>query len=161
MADAFAAALRAAARAALPSGAFLRRDRGEALYVTDAPRRQSPEAWLDAVRAAGFECRIEGGLACLTPGAVWLQRLEAAYPEPPDAFCAAFRRFEGPPDAEALRLFAMAMKPLDGGAPDPMYEKKLRQRAAVALRRHETGGGLYACALALRKSAQAGGGSGK
>ena len=35
--------LRQAAAAALPRGAFLRRDRGEALFVTDAPR-QRPEA---------------------------------------------------------------------------------------------------------------------
>ena len=148
MRDAFAAAVRAAARAALPENAFLRRDRGEALFVTDAPTRQPPEAWLRRVEAAGFECRVEGGLARLTPGNMWLARLEAAYPTPPDALCRSFARFAGPADEAALRLFAQGLKRLDGGG-GADHERKLRQRAAVMLRTHQSGGGLYACALAL------------
>lgn len=140
----FAAALRRAARQLLPTGAFLRRDRGDALYVTDAPRRSAAVDW----SAAGFVCREAGGLAYLTPDAVWLQRLEALYPDPPDALCQSFRRFTGPPDAEALRLFARGMKALEAGAHDPGYARELRQHAAVCLREHLPGGGLYACALA-------------
>ncbi len=140
----FARALRDAARAPLPEGAFLRRDRGDALYVTDAPLRGRAVDWA----AAGFICRETAGLARLTPAAAWLQRLEARCPEPPDPLCRAFRRFSGEPDADALRLFARAMKQLDGGERDPRYSRDLRQRAAVCLREHTPGGGLYACALA-------------
>ena len=132
-------------RAALPERAFLRRDRGEALYVTDAPRRSPAIDW----SAAGLICRETDGLAHLTPDAPWLHRLEALYPDPPDALCATFRRFTGAPDADALRLFARGMKALDAGKPDPQFSRALRQRAAVCLREHLPGGGLYACALAL------------
>ena len=140
----FARRLRDAARARLPEGAFLRRDRGDALYVTDAPLRGGPVDWA----AAGFVCRESGGLARLTPSAVWLARLEALYPEPPDPLCRSLRRFSGPPDDTALKLFARAVKRLDGGECDPRYSRDLRQRAAVCLREHNPGGGLYACALA-------------
>ena len=40
MNDSLPEALRDAARDALPSGAFLRRDRGAALFITDAPRHR-------------------------------------------------------------------------------------------------------------------------
>ena len=140
----FARRLRDAARARLPEGAFLRRDRGDALYVTDAPLRGGKVDWA----AAGFICREVEGLARLTPSTVWLDRLEARYPEPPDPLCRSLRRFSGPPDAAALALFARAVKQLDGGERDPRYSRDLRQRAAVCLREHIPGGGLYACALA-------------
>lgn len=135
----FAAEMRASARALLPAGAFLRRDRGNALYVANAPGID----WA----AAGFLCREDGGLAHLTPGPAWLSRLEALYPEPPDPLCASLRRFRGEPDPAALALFAAGMKILDGGTCDVKYDQRLRQRAAVCLREHLPGGGLYACAL--------------
>lgn len=141
----FAMEMRRAAQALLPKGAFLRRDRGDALYVTDAPRRGAEIDW----GAAGFLCREEGGLACLTPGPAWLERLAARYPEPPDFLCASLRRVDGDPDEATLRLFARIMKALDGGPVDPNCEKALRQRAAVCLR-EKRGGGLYACGVALR-----------
>ena len=141
----FAAELRRAAQGLLPEGAFLRRDRGEALYVTDAPRRNPSIDW----SAAGFICHEANGLARIIPDAPWLDRLEALYPDPPDALCATFRRFNGPPDGDALRLFARGMKALDAGNCDPQFSRVLRQRAAVCLREHLPGGGLYACALAL------------
>ena len=138
--NSFASELRAAARALLPEGASLKRDRGEALYVTRA-------AGIDWTPAC-FMCRDEGGLAHLTPGPVWLERLEADYPDPPDFLSASLRRFTGPPDDRILRLFAAAVKQLDGGEYDPRYAQRLRQHAAVCLREHSPGGGLYACALA-------------
>ena len=141
--NSFAAEIRYAARALLPPGAFLRRDRGDALYVTDAPRRGADADW----GGAGFLCRTEDGLAYLTPGPRWLSQLEARYPEPPDPLCASFVRFTGEPDAEVLRLFARAVKQLDGGV-DPHFNRQLRQCAAARLREHRSGGGLYACALA-------------
>jgi len=137
--NSFAAEMRAAARALLPGGAFLRRDRGAALYVANAPGID----WA----AAGFLCREAGNLAFLTPGPVWLYRLEARFPQPPDRLCASFRRFRGEPDPEALGLFAAGAKALDGGSCDARYDQRLRQRAAVCLREHLPGGGLYACAL--------------
>lgn len=141
--NSFAAELRQAALGLLPEGAFLRRDRGAALYVTDAPRRGGTADW----RSAGFLCREAGGLLRLTPDDRWLRRLEALYPEPPDPLCAALKRFSGPVDPEVLRLFARGVKPLDGGADDPLYDRALRRRAALCLRTHDPGGGLYACAL--------------
>ena len=141
--NSFAGAIRAAARALLPEGAFLRRDRGGALYVTDAPRFGKAVDWA----GAGLICREDGRLAFLTPGPVWLRRLEDLYPEPPDHLCAMLRRFGGPPDDAALELFAAGVKLLDGEARDAGYDRRLRQRAAVCLREHLPGGGLYACAL--------------
>ena len=126
--------MRAALRAALPEGAFLKLDRGDALFVTDAPRRGECPDW------AGFECEITNGLARLTPGKAWLLALEAEYPEPPDFLCASLRR-GGEPDAEVLKLFAMGLKK------DPGFGRKLRQTAAARLRKHETLGGLYACGI--------------
>ena len=92
----------------------------------------------------------------LTPGAAWLSRLEAEYPQPPDFFSATLVRFAGlDPDDEELVLFARGVRALEGEAND--FERRLRQRAAAALRaatalRHgndmtDVGGGLYACAL--------------
>lgn len=143
MSDPFALRLRAAAQSALPPGAFLRRDRGDALFVTDAPRRGANPDWT----APGFHCACQGGLARLTPGPDWLSALEDEYPAPPDPFCAAFVRFRGMPGPGALRLFALGMKILDGGPYDPAFDRRLRQTAAETLRNHASGGGLYACAL--------------
>ena len=146
---AFAAEVRGAVRALLPEGSMLRRDRGASLFVTDAPRREPGADWPERFAAAGFLCAIESGLAHLTPDGRWLAALSARYPEPPDHLCAMLRRFEGPPpDRDALALFAEALKLLDGAPWDPGFDRRLRQRAAVCLRTHRPGGGLYACALA-------------
>lgn len=144
MNDAFAREMREAVSSALPEGAFLRRDRGDALYVTDAPRRGVNVDW----DGLGFICRTENGLARLTPGSKWLRLLEERYPEPPNHLCATLKRFAGEPDQEVLKLFSTGMKLLDGGPFDPSYERRLRQQAAVALRTHH-GGGLYACGIIL------------
>lgn len=139
----FAEKMRGAAMALLPPGAFLRRDRGGALYVTDAPRFGGQVDW----SLAGFR-HVEGdGVDHLAPAGRWIHKLEALYPEPPDPLCAEFRRFSGPPMLDALWLFARGMKALDGGTDDPGYARALRQLAAVCLRKHLPGGGLYACAL--------------
>lgn len=146
---AFAAALRRAARAALPEGAFLRRDRGEGLFVTDAALRRPGLDWRAALEAAGFEARrLENGLIALRPGAAWPEALAAAHPDPPDFLCRTLKRFDGPPEPESLALFAAGVKVLDGGPDAAAWERRLRQRAAVCLRRGG-GGGLYACGLVL------------
>ena len=143
MSDPLVAAMRRAIQNVLPRGAFLRRDRGEALFVTDASRRGAAIDWA----SIGFIRESRDGLDHLTPAPKWLGALEAEYPEPPDPLCAAFQRFNGKPGPEALRLFAAGMKAMDAGQRDASYDRRLRQLAAVTLREHQSGGGLYACAL--------------
>ena len=137
--------MRARARAALPPRAFLRRDRGDALFVTNAP------AFDPALREVpGFIAERRGGLLFLLPDASWLRRWERRFPEPPDDLCAKLERFRGEAiDRENLLLFARGAKLLDGGAVSEdvaAYDRAVRQRAALALRGGR-GGGLYAAAL--------------
>lgn len=145
--------LREAARSALPEGAFLRRDRGEALFATDAPRLCPDADWPGALARAGFTCELRDGLAFISPGPRWLAALERAWPAPPDDLCRGLARFAGmPPDGESLRLFAMGARLLDGEGDDGRYERRLRRRSAECLRLNAhsaqpRGGGLYACAL--------------
>ena len=143
MSDPMAAAMRKAIQSILPKGAFLRRDWGYALFVTDASRRETEIDW----GRLGFIRESRDGMDHLTPAPKWLNALEAEYPEPPDTLCAFFHGFSGMPGPEALKLFAAGMKALDAGRSDPSYDRRLRQLAAVTLRKHQSGGGLYACAL--------------
>ena len=128
-------ALRAAAAAALPPGAFLRRDRGDALFITDAPRID-PRADLTAALAeAGFTCAGADGLLRLWPAESWLTQVEAATPDPPDDLCRSLIRFRGmSPDGASLRLFALGLRCLDGGEGAARFDRLLRQRAAQCLR---------------------------
>ena len=147
--------LRTAAAAALPEGAFLRRDRGDALFVTDAPRFSAETDWAARLFEAGFYCTDNGGLLRLWPAEIWLTRLEAACPDPPDALSQALLRFRGhSADGESLKLFALGLRCLDGGDGAARFDRQLRQRAAACLRLNamnpsepNRGGGLYACAL--------------
>ena len=140
-------ALRAAVEAQLPPGAFLKRDRGEALFVTDAARRCPGEDWIARFAQFGFVCRERDGLTFLTPGNAWLARLEDEFPDPPDHLSATLSRFRGiEAEGEILRLFALGVKALDGGESPERFDRLLRQRAAVCLR-EKVGGGLYGCAL--------------
>jgi len=150
-----ARSLRTAAAAALPEGAFLRRDRGDALFVTDAPRISNRMDWAAVLFEAGFYCAESSGLLRLWPAEIWLTRLEAACPDPPDALCQGLLRFRGHrPDSESLKLFALGVRCMDGGNGATRFDRQLRQRAAACLRLNAMnpseptcGGGLYACAL--------------
>lgn len=134
--------LRACAREALPERAFLRRDRGDALFVSNAPA-----LGLTAVPAC-FGAEERRGLLFLTPAPEVLIRFSQERPDPPDFLCASLRRFEGlPVDPESLALFALGLKLLDGDAEAARFDRLLRQRAAVCLREKRAGGGLYACGL--------------
>ena len=145
----FAAEVRGAARALLPDRAFLRRDRGEGLFVTNAPRLEPGVDWPAKAKTAGFEAALRGSLMVLSPGAVWAARLEARFPEPPDFLCGSLFRFAGlASEGGALRLFANGLRILDGGEGVMVYDRQLRQLAAAALREGR-GAGLYACALVL------------
>lgn len=147
--------LRTAAAAALPEGAFLRRDRDDALFVTDAPRFSARTDWAGPLSEAGFYCAVSGGLLRLWPAEIWLSRLEASRPDPPNDLCRSLFRFRGrSPDGESLKLYALGMRCLDGGDGAARFDWKLRQRAAACLRLNAMnpeeptcGGGLYACAL--------------
>ena len=137
--------LRAMARAALPPRAFLRRDRGEALFVTNAP------AFDPALREIpGFTTERKGGLMYLLPDESWIKRWERRFPEPPDDLCAKLQRFRGEnPDRENLLLIVHGLQLLDGDATLENiadYDRAVRRRAAVALRGGR-GGGLYTSAL--------------
>ena len=153
--NSFALKLRQAARAALPEGAFLKRARNDGLFITDAPRRCPDGGWRQTLREAGFAVETRDGLACLSPAPIWLKKLEASFPEPPDALCASLSRFAGlAPEAESLMLFALGARTLDGGDGSEGFDRALRQRAAECLRLNgihpegpTRGGGLYACAL--------------
>lgn len=155
MHSALCRALREAAAAALPPEAFLRRDRGEALFVTDAPALRPQTDWAAALAGAGFDCARAGNLLRLWPGAMWLIRLERACPQPPDALSRSLARFLGlAPERESLDLFALGARALDGGEGGGAYDRRLRRRAAECLRLNRItpiepirGGGLYACAL--------------
>lgn len=150
-----AKALRAAARSALPEGAFLKRARGEGLFITDAPRLRPNGNWREALEAAGFVLSEENGLVRLSPAPTVLSALEARFPEPPDALSASLFPFAGrPPEPESLALFALGARVLDGGDGRDAFDRRLRQRAAVCLRLNSArstnhGGGLYACALLI------------
>ena len=147
MNDSLPEALRKAARSALPPGAFLRRDRGDALFITDAPRHRPQQDWEQVLSGAGFDCALNHGLLQLYPSACWLEALSARFPAPPDVFCASALRFAARPiEPESLRLFALGVRILDGESGAEAYDRRLRNRMAVCLR-SGGGGGLYACAL--------------
>lgn len=134
--------LRARAKAHLPEKAFLRRDRGEALYVTNAPAL----GWDGEI--PGFSVRREDKLAYLTP-------LPDAFEEcgyAPDALAERLSRFRGA-SGETMGLYAACLKCV--AAPDigqwEACDRAVRQAAAVALRKGG-GEGLYECALALAEA---------
>lgn len=139
------AEMRAALRAQLPASAFLRRSRGDALFVSNAPRFD-PEIH----EIHRFCIRIQDGLMHILPSDSWITRMEEASPD--DDFSQSLMRFRGQaPDPENCLLFARGIKLLDWAESAPeaeirAYDRALRQRAAVALR-GGCGGGLYAAAL--------------
>ena len=136
--------MRAELRPQLPERAFLKRDRGDALLITNAPALGfSPE------QLPGCIVETRGMLLCILPDARWVADFEAAIPEPPDHLSRTLMRFRGAEaDGDNLRLFARIAKLLDA-QPSPgeieACDRALRNRAALALR-GGCGGGLYACA---------------
>ena len=99
MARGFAARLRAAARAVLPGRAFLRRDRGDGWYVTDAPRLDPAGGWIGALEKAGFRVLGADG---------------EAVPADPSRFTGADA---GGPCSDAPRLPGGAMKEVPSDDP--------------------------------------------
>lgn len=137
--------LREAAAACLPERAFLRRDRGDALFISNAPRLFPEKNWIERFSDAGFEGSEKNSMLRLRPSEKWLKELEKM--NAPDPLSESFSGFSGLPiDPESIALFALGARILDGDNTIPGYEKRLRQRAAVCLR-SGGGGGLYACAI--------------
>ena len=138
--------MRAALRSALPPRAFLKRDRGGALFITNAP------ALDPALREIpGFLIERRGALWALVPDESWARRVERRAPEELDELSRQLSRFRGrTPGRENLRLFAQGAKLLDAAAVSraqwAAYDRAVRNRAAVALRGGD-GGALFACAL--------------
>lgn len=133
--------------AILPQRAFLRRDRADALYISNAPRFDSETDWILSCAEAGFRSKEENGLLRFWPSEAWLKRLEDRFDASPDFLCSTLERFKKlPADEESLYLFALGVRLLDGDNSIIDYEKRLRNRIAVCLR-SDGGGGLYACGL--------------
>ena len=134
--------LRDRVRAALPEGAFLKRDRGDALYVTDAPRKGG------VADIPGFCVKVQGDIARIFVDAGKLETLSRELGFAPDALADELSGFTGGSPG-AAQLFSDILKSLEAG--DGGYEeldRRLRQLAAVALRAGG-GEGLYYCAMAL------------
>lgn len=138
--------MREALRNSLPEKAFLKRDRGDALFVTNAPIFNP-----SITSIPGFILVHAGKLLHLLPDDGWIAALEQA--EAPDQLAASLARFRGmKPDMENLGLFAQGLKLLDMASAIPeseaaAFDIALRQRAALALRGAASGGGLYAAAI--------------
>jgi hypothetical protein len=134
--------LRDRVAAELPAGAFLRRDRGDALYITDAPRL----GWAGVI--PGFDVAVRGGIARIIPRAELMGECDFE----PDALARELERFRDlPPDC--VKLFSLGIKVLEspGEVRIAEYDRRIRQAAAVALRSGGSGG-LYACALVLAEA---------
>ena len=134
------------------TGAFLRCDRGGALYVTNLPVRL--ENWCDtacAIEENGFKVEQRGALLAITPEPLWKARFEgwAQGRCGESELTRLFRqRAASESCAEEMRAWFDGIKRLDlhGGA--EVYEREVRQAAAVALRK-QCGAYLYACGLCL------------
>ena len=146
-ARALAAAMRGEIAAMLPERAFLRRDRRDALFVTNAPVFADAGALTERLSLAGWRVQARGGLLAISPGADMVDQFERARPELPDFLTRSLKRLRGLPICgEALAVFAEGLRRAEhGGAED--YDRRVRQLAALCLRRNC--GGAYACAVIL------------
>lgn len=128
----------------LPTGAFLRRDRGDALFVTNAACIDKTSAWPQIFEAIGYSCETRGSLLALSPSYDFFSEWEQH--APPDFFCETLLRFRNlPPCAEATQLFIDGVKLLEQPVHIEKYIQRVRELAAVCLRTSQ--GGVYGCAL--------------
>lgn len=136
--------MRESAQKHLPARAFLKRDRGDCLLVSNAPFFDSAP---DSV--PGFIVIRRGALLHLLPDESWVAHLEQN--PPADFLSRSLLRFRGAQtDIAGLSLLSEGIKLLAGCASSPeaaLWEQRLRQRAALALRGGCPGGALYVCAL--------------
>ena len=137
-------------RRALPPRAFLRRDRGEYLFITNAPALSG-----ELPALPGFIAEPRGSLLAILPDGGWAMELEICS-EPPDQLSKSLIRFRGmEADRAGLMLLGQGWKLMNMAAATDAnmnaeiqaYDRALRRRAALALRGACCGGGLYAGAL--------------
>ena len=140
--------IRRAAEACLKDirSAFLRCDRGNSLYITNVLMRTDAEIdW----KACGFSAQIRGKMICLLPEEEWIsafgewarERCENPY---------LMRSVENAvfsTEQEDIDLWVRGIKCLEMRSDSAVYEKAVRQRAAVCLRQRRGGGTLKVCAL--------------
>jgi len=120
-------------------------DRGDALYLADGPRE-------------GFLCEMRGKFFALTPGEAlteafseWARPLAEA-----DGLARSLLKLEGVGEGER-ELLIEGIKLIDLGAREPTLaacERRVRQRAAVCLRKKSGGGLLWLCAACLAQARQ-------
>ena len=141
--------MRANIRAKLPPKAFLLIDRGENLFVSNAPIFTAEMPVI-----AGFHVIRSGRNIAFLPDESWLMRLERRSNDPPDELSRTMARFRGKKiENENLKLYAQALKIAEGDTKTKAkeieaLETAIRKKAAVALR-SGGGGGLYGLAVAL------------
>ena len=134
------------------TGAFLRCDRGGALYVTNLPARC--DHWREsaqAMRAAEFLIEERGTLLAVTPNAPWIGRYceWAAERCCESELTRLFRQSAAQRECgEETRAWLEGIKRLELHCGVGDYERTVRQAAAVALRK-QCGGALRACGLCL------------
>lgn len=134
------------------TGAFLRCDRGGALYATNLPTRC--DRWRElaqAMGAAGFLIEERGALLAVVPDRAWRTHFEqwAAEQCGESELTRLFRQSAGQSVCdEETRAWIEGVKRLELRQGLGDYEKAVRQAAAVALRKR-CGGALYACGLCL------------
>ena len=142
--DAIFSQMRIAIRAQLPKGAFLKRDRGRALLITNA-RAIDPSF----VQVPGFSMELRGALTAITPDGAWILDFERDH-APIGHLSQSLIRFSGqPPARAAIDLFVCGLKLSESRASDGEiadFDRAVRQAAACALRTGN-GGGIYALAL--------------
>jgi len=130
----------------LPERAFLRRDRGEGLFISNAPVFTAEE-----IRIPGFHVEGNGNLTRISPDKSWIALVEKREPE--GFFSLSLLRFRGTePGGEAMALFCTGCKLIDAGAgvsngEIAVFDRNVRQLAAKALRGGVSGGGLYGLSL--------------
>ena len=134
--------LRRFVAAPLPEGAFLRRDRGNALYITNAPSK----GWTGMLD--GFSVEQQGMMARLSILPEMIEKCDYA----PDSLAFELERFRGV-SQDAAAIFTECVKCIE--APEQILwekcDRNLRQAAAAAMR-SGCGEGLYYCALALAEA---------
>ena len=140
--------MRTTIRAKLPPKAFLLIDRGDDLFVSNAPIFTAEMPVI-----AGFHVVRSGRNIAFLPDESWLMRLERRTSEPPDELSRTLLRFRGEKiEIEALKLYAQALKIAEGDTKAKAreieaFEDIIRRKAALALR-CGGGGGLYGLAIA-------------
>lgn len=129
-------------------GAFLRVDRGSALYVSDAPRRGAqPDELRRVFDREDFDVVLNRGLLFITPRINWMLRVtEAIYrPEYEDEQARLLARLSGRGAMDfEYALWLDAVKCAEGAPVLPnAFERSIREAAAACLRTGHGGCTLF------------------